>query len=226
MDRIIIVSCTQKNKSDFEKTPLGKSILKLKNNAHMPIHSQIYYDNKRGLCECYNDAIKEFSVYDEHYSSILVFIHDDVYIEDSFFSEKLVDGLKRYDVVGVAGTTKWALKHPTVWHSVKCDWSGMVPHKLNGKYIVTKYGEYLRNCIVMDGMFLAVKMETFMKTELRFDERLKFHHYDIDFCLTAKKLGLKQTTLPLWLVHCSEGRWQDDPVWHESEKVIMGKWSK
>ena len=223
MDNIVIVSCTQKSESEFKKTPLGQSLEKVMNTASLPITTCIFYSNTEGLCKQYNKAIRAHTKDDE--KSIMVFIHDDVFIEDSYFTEKLVMYLKRYHIVGVAGSMKWALRHPTVWHNVKCEWSGTVPHKLDGKYIVTKYGEYLQKCVVMDGMFLAVKTETFKKTNLRFDERLLFHHYDIDFCLTAKKLGLKQTTIPLWLVHCSEGRWQDDPVWHQSEKVMLKKWA-
>ena len=227
MNKIYIVSCTKHTEEKFfETTALGKTIRKLNLLYGNKIEPYLFTENKRGLCECYNEAIEDIIKKDGDESSILCFVHDDVFIEDVFFSEKLEKGFKDFQVIGMAGSTKWTLKHPTIWTNTKCDWSGSVFHYLNNQYVPVIFGRFLIDCVVLDGLFLSCKLGTCMNTELRFDNRLKFHHYDIDFCLTAKKLGLRMTTLPIWIIHCSQGRWQDDPVWHESEKVMLQKWSR
>ena len=230
MIKFVIVSCTKKSKEEFDTTPLGQSLKKIyKLYNPNSVDDIIFYENKRGLCECYNEAIEKIILDKRGWytpDTMIMFMHDDVYIEDSFIYEKLEKAFKTHDLIGVAGSSKWRLIHPTVWHNTNCLRSGTVPHLIDGKYRVSQFGEFYVDCIVLDGLFLSLKNKTLKKSGIRFDNRLKFHHYDIDFCLSAKKLGLKMTTAPLWLTHCSVGEWRNDPIWYESEKVIFEKWGK
>ena len=210
MRKITIVSCTKHNEENFyNKTALGKTLKKLL-KLDIIDRSIIFFENSRGLCECYNEAI-DICLEDNTLDTMMVFVHDDVFIEDISINEKLERAFKTHKILGMAGSTKWSLTHPTTWHNTKCEWSGVVPHYIDDEYRTIFFGKYGINCVVLDGLLLAVELKTFRENnELRFDSRLKFHHYDIDFCLTAKKLGMKMTTVPLWVVHCSEGNWKDD----------------
>lgn len=229
MNEVFIISCTKRDNKDFyNETALGRSLFKLKNiySFNDIIKPIIFTNNSRGLCECYNEGIEKVFKLTDNNEANVVFVHDDVFIEDSFFLEKLERGLKEFDIIGMAGSSKWSLSHPTVWTNTKCEWSGFVPHIIDGEHRMFFYGEHGKKCVVLDGLFISTKLKNFRNTTLRFDERLKFHHYDIDFCLTAKKLNLTMSTAPIWIVHCSRGNWQNDPIWHESEKVMLKKWSK
>jgi len=226
MSKLHIVSCTKKTEKDFEKTPLGFTGSRLGKIFGDDITFNIFTENTRGLCECYNEAIGKAISDDMDENTSFIFVHDDVFIEDLSIDNKLEDAFKEADIIGMAGATKWHLQYPTTWHNTKCEWSGVVPHCINDEYRTVYFGDYSKNCIVLDGLFLACKLKTLKDSGLRFDNRLKFHHYDIDFCLSAKKLGLYMTTAPLWVVHCSEGEWRNDPVWEASHKVMMEKWAK
>ena len=108
------------------------------------------------------------------------------------------------------------------------DWSGMVAHPANEKQIfMTNFGPSPERCLIMDGLFLAVKVSS-LTDEVRFDENLPAiaHHYDLDFCLTANKHKLKLTTWPIWVVHKSPGLQNRDKSFDESEKYFIDKWRK
>jgi GT2 family glycosyltransferase len=76
----------------------------------------------------------------------------------------------------------------------------------------------------MDGVFLAVKKATLLSHGLRFDPRFDFHFYDLDFCRTARDLGLRLGTWPIALTHQSRGGY-NTPAWNEKARMYLEKWA-
>src|SRR5271163_3562428 len=99
MNKLRIVSATRKEPDAFVKTSLlGRTVKGLGWDPR--IESSITCSNDRGLPHLYNRAIQK-SKDDE----ALLFIHDDVLIEDFHIFVRLCDAFQAFDVVGVAGNT-------------------------------------------------------------------------------------------------------------------------
>ena len=63
------------------------------------IQVRLFASNKSGLPAIYNKAIDEAN--DD--PSILVFVHDDVHICDFLWFNQIINGLSRFDIIGLAG---------------------------------------------------------------------------------------------------------------------------
>lgn len=81
------------------------------NTADFDIEVQTFveYENRDGLTTVYNrflDAHKDFD--------FVVFLHDDLWINDVLFFDKVMDAHKRngFDVIGVCGGKQWLLDNP------------------------------------------------------------------------------------------------------------------
>jgi hypothetical protein len=84
MKKLIAVVCTlSKTINEFEKKPVFKSLEKL-HKLYPDFDVAIVKDNKKGLSEVYNSFLTE-----EYKNNILLFIHDDLEINDLFLLEKL-----------------------------------------------------------------------------------------------------------------------------------------
>jgi GT2 family glycosyltransferase len=230
--KIVIVSCTRKNEKDFyESTPLGISLNKLNKFPFKDVNWEfmIFFENSKGLGERYNEAIEEFIKSSNSVNAedlLFLFAHDDVSIEDLFLKEKLNKAVEKYDIVGLAGTKYWELKSPAVWNnSPREQWTGAVAHTHDNQTWMTHFGVF-GGALIVDGLFIAVKGETFKNTKIRFDPIFNFHFYDMDLCLQAYTLGLKVGTYPIWVTHSSIGDWRKDPKWHENEKIFIDKWKQ
>lgn len=201
---IKIVSATRGDKSSFARTPLGQSVQRIA--ALDTICLCITFQNTRGLPEVYNEAINS-GADDE----ILVFIHDDVWIDDYWFTKRIEEGLRLFDVIGVAGNTRlpdehvaWAFKNPSMeWDHPHL--SGRVAHGNSPFGTISVFGDAPKECNLLDGLFLAAKCSTLKKNHIRFDENFQWHFYDLDFCRSASAAGLKLATWPITLTHTSGG---------------------
>jgi GT2 family glycosyltransferase len=201
----------------YNKSPLGSTVL---SSLYADLDLHVKFENTKGLSECYNEFIDELS----DKCDIMVFIHDDVYLDDRRLSKKLKEATENFDIVGLAGTGSFQVQSPAIWNnSDKESWSGAVAHQHEGKTWMTSFGTMPRRCIIVDGLFIAVKTEAF-KSGLRFDEQFDFHHYDLDFCLTAHGQGLKIGTAPIWVTHTSIGEWRNNPTWSKNESKFLSKW--
>jgi GT2 family glycosyltransferase len=215
--KITLVSCTKNLWEGWHDTELGASI-KCTAKIADRINEEIYFENKRGLSECYNEVIE--AVDDDE---SIIFCHDDVKLRDTQILEKLKEGFKEYDIIGVAGTSKYTLNSPCLWHrSPKEHQSGQVMHSHGGREWMVNFGPPKR-CVIVDGLFIAIRNRDALKG-VRFDTQFSFHHYDMDFCLSAVKAGVKIGTVPIDLTHFSVGEWRNDPVWFDSEKRFIEKW--
>jgi hypothetical protein len=113
---IDIVSATRLSESDFWNTaPLGISLRRLVHDRRLV--ARLTFANRRGLPEIYN---ARFSAGDS--SDMLVFVHDDVWIDDYFLTDHVIEGLRNYDVTGVAGNRRRVQRQPA-WAFVDTKWT-------------------------------------------------------------------------------------------------------
>lgn len=228
VSRYLIVSCTKENIDNFyDNTPLGKSLTKLK-LIYPTLNTLIYTENKSGLSECYNKAINIMLNDDVK----IIFIHDDVYINDMFIFEKLEEVFKEFDIIGVAGSSNFSLNRlPLAWHnSLRDDWSGGLFHpkvdkseNYNNIYY-TDFGSFNKSVACIDGLFIAVKVSSIKEKEVRFDNKFTFDHYDLDFSLSCITKGLKIGTVPVILTHISHGSGINSERYKKLQDEVIKKW--
>lgn len=208
------VVATQKSQEDFNKT---SQIALFLDKAEYRNKTKVFYENQKGLPELYNIFITENNV-----NKRLIFVHDDVLIEDLFFEEKLDLAFEKFDIVGLAGSKKCDLsKHPA-WHimSDRSDHVGEVAHSKDKNVWTTCFGPTNERALVLDGLFLAVNTKKLVESGTKFDERFKFHHYDITFCLKANKNKLKMGVAPIKVTHFGLGDSMNTPEWHHSASLF------
>ena len=156
----------------------------------------LMYENngEMSLTQVYNKGLKE-SVND-----IVVFMHDDLILETSNMTPKIVKMMSshsintNYGIVGIAGTDKLT---SGMWWQNRENMFGVVGHIHEGKRHVNHYSkgvfnEKLKDVVIVDGLFFIVHKGRIKKN---FNEEFKgFHFYDIPFCvenfLEGVKIGL------------------------------------
>jgi hypothetical protein len=222
MKKVLLVSATQKTEEEFwEDSPLGisaKRHIECDNIDEVIIVSE----NKKGLCEVYN----QFLV-DDYKDHIILFAHDDIIIQEINLKIKLNDAIQFYDIVGIAGTAEFGLKPPVVWHnSPREKWSGAVSHPLNDKQTqVNAYGASPKRCMVVDGLFIAVNAEKVLESGVKWDEQFMFHFYDLSFCVDAHMAGLTIGTWDIPCTHFSHGNYNSD-AWRDGQDKFVIKYSE
>lgn len=220
--KIAFYSCTRKD--DISETFSFKSLKRLENKI------DFLYDenNTLGLSERYNLVLKEYaSKFD-----IIVFLHDDVYVDDLSVCEKLEHAHKTLDIVGLAGGINPVIKEPALWH-IMCggfhsgNLRGAVAHNISKDQIaMTSFGPTPSRATVLDGLFISVKTECYTKKLWKFNENYKFHHYDIASCIDANRMKLKLGVVPVWVVHNSPGLSSfNDKGFQESQKIFLNEYS-
>lgn len=234
--KILIGSCTQKDKVEFKTTPLYTSLLKdLEEDCNDKysffegddIYSIIALQNKEQIGKQYNKFI-DMAVQEKY--DCVILMHDDVSVEDRFLEEKIATAFKEYDIVGLAGAKNIQIKEPALWHLMSNmeAWTGAVAHPEGATQIKsTFFGPTPARALVLDGLFLAIKVSS-ITDDIRFDEDIPgiAHHYDIDFCLNANKHKLKLTTWPIWCVHQSPGLSKFSDEFMKSQEYFINKWER
>jgi GT2 family glycosyltransferase len=208
------VIATQYNHNDFwEKSQIAIFLEK----AGYTNNCSILHENQEGLSKVYNKFIN-----DSYKGKRVIFVHDDVLIEDLFLEEKLNIAFEKYDIVGLAGSKKADLSRPAAWHlmSDRQDHCGEVAHSQNKQVWTTCFGPSDSRVLVMDGLFIAVNVDSAIKVGLKFDERFNFHHYDITFCLRANRNKLKMGVTPIRVIHFGLGDSMNTPEWHTSAELF------
>lgn len=222
---VYIVSATRFSESDFwSKSALGLSL-----NRHLKQNSQIAtsiaFNNTKGLSDVFNEAIEAVAE-----NAYLVFLHDDVWIDEANFVEKLISGLERFDVIGIAGNKRRLPKQPSwAFIDTQFTWddaanlSGFVAHGKNAFGHISEYGQVPAECELMDGVFLAVKKSTLINSNVKFDPQFDFHFYDLDFCRSARQAGLTLGTWHINLTHQSGGAFGSEG-WFNKYQLYLKKW--
>ncbi|MDC0913762.1 glycosyltransferase, partial [Paracoccaceae bacterium] len=159
-----------------------------------------------------------------------IFLHDDVYIHDVFWTQKIEEALTKYDVVGLAGCQKRKGVQPS-WYFENIEMntipseqaSGIISHGNELQFNTTYFGPSDQRVEILDGLLIAVKLSTLRKHKIRFDERFKFHFYDVDFCRVIEEKKLSCGTVPISVIHKSDGVY--DEIWRQSFSKYEDKWA-
>lgn len=223
---ICFIGATRLSEQEFwTQSPLGLGLKPLLSDP--TLSTRIAFKNAEGLPTVYNRAIREAED-----SQLLVFLHDDIWLEDPDFILKIRTALQKYDIVGVAGNTRISKHQPAwlfrciehgrfIWDSEYL--SGAVRHGTPGKSDPAVYGPTPARCELMDGVFLAGHRHILLRSKVLFDEQFQFHFYDMDFCRTARRAGLSLGTWPLDILHVSQGAF-GSPGWREGYALYFKKW--
>ena len=209
------VVATEYNEEDFWNK--AKISLFLEKTGHAET-AEIVYQNKEGLSKVYNSFINE-----DNKSNFLIFVHDDVFIDDLFIEEKLNIGFDKYDIIGLAGAKSCNLTAPLpAWHlmSDKSDYVGEVAHSNGNDIWTTVFGPTDSRALIVDGLFIAVNTAKLIDTDTYFDENFDFHHYDISFCLKANQNKLKIGVMPIKVTHFGLGDSMGSPEWQKSSEIF------
>ncbi|WP_235189770.1 tetratricopeptide repeat protein [Methylotenera sp. L2L1] len=220
-----IVSATRYSEQDFwRKSALGLSLHRhLKQSRG--VSASVAFNNTLGLSDVFNQAIEQADD-----NAILVFVHDDVWIDEANFVDTLIAGLECFDIIGVAGN-KRRLPNQPAWLFVDTalNWdepeylSGTVSHGLHAFGKSSFYGEAPAACELLDGVFIATTKSALESAHVRFDHQFDFHLYDIDFCRSAREAGLHLGTWPIKLTHQSKGAF-GSPHWGQKCQLYFNKW--
>lgn len=221
---IEIVSATRLSRDEFlAKSALGISLRRLSRDNRL--RGAIAFSNSGGLPAIYNARITA-----PDGSDVVVFMHDDVWIDDYHLADRVLDGLEAYDVIGVAGNRRrvpgqpaWAfIDEKRTWDE-RANLSGRVAHGQRPFGDVSYYGDASAECELLDGVFLAARRSRLLDNEVLFDARFDFHFYDMDFCRSARAKGLRLGTWPICLTHQSGGNFAAD-AWKEKYRLYREKW--
>lgn len=226
---INVISATRLSHDDFlAQAPLGASLKRLAFDKR--IRPRMAFENRTGLPVIYNAAIDAPQA-----AEILVFMHDDVWIDDYFFADRIIAGLQSFDVMGLAGNRRRLPRQPS-WAFIKLmedkvlldsaeNLTGAVAHGKAPFGPVTYYGPTPAECELLDGVLLAARRDSLRANSVRFDPRFDFHFYDLDFCRSARAAGLKLGCEALALTHRSGGNF-NSPQWRESYATYLEKWGE
>jgi tetratricopeptide (TPR) repeat protein len=185
--------------------------------AEVP-HEIIAIRDARSLAEGYNRGLRQAR------HDVVVLAHDDAAILSQDFAARLLRGLSRHDLIGVAGTRKlvggaWHFSgYPHLAGQVGMPGSG-------GGYVVTLYDVVepeTKGLQALDGLLLATRRETALR--LGFDEVTfdGWHLYDLDFSLRASQAGLDCASCnDILAVHGSQGSY--DEHWLKYAQRFLAK---
>ena len=200
-------TCTRKK--EIADTFAFKSLRRLSDKI------ELFYDcdNTKGLSERYNEILKEHSnTFDN-----IVFLHDDVYVDDLYVVEKLEKAHTVFDIVGLAGGINPKISKPALWH-LMCggfgggNLRGAVAHPTGNK--------------ANDQIFMSVSTKCYLEQNWKFNENYKFHHYDIASSIDANKAKLKLGVVPIWCIHSSPGLMSlEDKMFTDSQQKFVEEYS-
>jgi protein O-GlcNAc transferase len=232
--RVVFVCATRASRAGFEQQALlAQCLPRLRRCSNVAL--RVSLENTAPLGEVYNAAIETADAAD-----VLVFVHDDVHLDDWMAVQHLMEALNHFDIVGVAGNQRrmlgqlaWYLQAPRrdelgvlrhdTWDHPHL--SGAVAHgSAPGMSAVSLYGPAPRAVRLLDGLFIAARAQTLLRSGLRFDPALGFHLYDLDFCRSAEAKGLKIGTWPIAVTHASTGASIRSTAWAQAQAVYRDKW--
>jgi GT2 family glycosyltransferase len=225
MPKFRVVAATRVPEDEFAAgTALGRSLAQF---AYPFIELRLFAANQTGLPVLYNRALREAATD----PAVLVFVHDDVAFHDFFWPDHLLEALRHFDVVGLAGNTRRVPGQPA-WRFLNDRWekderahlSGIVAHgKSWPPDYVSYYGPPYQPVKLLDGVLIAASSEKLLASGVAFDERFEFHFYDLDLCRQAELRGLKLGTCSVSVLHASDGQF-GTPAWRAAYARYLGKW--
>lgn len=187
--------------------------------SHPKTQVLIYENNGEfSLPQLYNRGL------DESENEIVVFMHDDLIIETTNVTRKIVrlfEENPEHGIIGIAGTNNLI---NGMWWTERSSMYGQVKHEHEGKVHRNNYSgsfnEFLKNVVCVDGLFFSVHKGRILE---RFDEEfLGFHFYDIPFCVSNFLKGVKVgVTTKIMVIHKSIGmvnkQWEKNKLFFEAK---------
>jgi glycosyltransferase involved in cell wall biosynthesis len=180
----------------------------------------IIYENEGeySLPQLYNKGLEESS------NDIVVFMHDDLIIETTNITPKILkifDTHPEYGIVGVAGTDNLL---SGMWWQDRTSMYGIVGHEHEGKrhvnhYSKESYSEKLKEVVIVDGLFMMIHKQ---RIKHKFNEEFPgFHFYDLPICIENYLYGVKiGVTTKIRLTHKSIGmvnkQWEKNKLFFEA----------
>lgn len=220
--KVLLITASRFSRAEFAQCPLGRSLRRMGHDRNLRL--ALIEGNQRGLPEVYNQFIDESWREEE-----LVFLHDDLWLDDLFFSDRIRSALSVYDVVGLAGNTHLLPGMPA-WHAKnqEMEWdvghlSGVVGHGPQPFGDPSVYGPTPASVQLLDGVLLAARGATLLDAGVRFDQRFDFHFYDLDFSRQANAAKLKVGTWPIAVTHASGGEF-GSAAWQHGLELYREKW--
>ena len=230
---IIRLVCATRLSSEafFASSPLGKSLQFYRSFPRgQPIELRLFPTNKASLSGVYNIAIEEAA----GKPAVLIFVHDDVYLNDFYWAYHLLAGLRSFDIVGLAGNRRrvsgqasWMYLNGEFVRDQDENLSGVLGHGNGFPDLIelSVYGPPAVEVKLLDGVLLAVRSDVLLSRELRFDPQFAFHFYDMDFCRQAELRALRMGTCTLSAIHGSAGR-LGSKAWREEYRNYLKKYGE
>ena len=225
--KVIIVSCTRKLKEEANTLPLFRS---WKDGLNTPNYKlDISWENTDGMPTVYN---KKYQEYKDSGAEFIVCVHDDVYIDDLKLYEKLQMAYKLgYNIVGLAGGLNPRLTNPALWHIMtdRNQQRGEVAHPAGNtnQTMTTAFGPTPSRVAIIDGLFIGLHLDSVKKTDWKFNENYKFHHYDLASSIDANRAKLKIGVYPIHAIHSSPGLLSiHDKAWVKSNETFLKEYAE
>lgn len=164
--------------------------------------------NLMGICEAYNKGASKANY--DHF----LFLHEDVIFQTKDWGNDLMKAfgtLKNPGILGIAGTS-YKSRIPVGWWSF-VDYNFLhIDQLTRDKTIASHRLKENNKAIIVDGVFLAMKREVWLKK--KFNEKNKeFHGYDIEISLDVAKNHQNYVLSDILLTHLSSGtitkKWLD-----------------
>jgi hypothetical protein len=211
-----LVVASQKDK--LEDTFLYKSLV---THGINPNNVLFFGNNKQPLPVIYNEAL------DICKTKLVIFTHDDVYINCGDFEKRIRYYSDMYDVFGLAGNTQITVKEPVLWHLMteRQNLRGCVAHGMDeNNYMYTSFGPVPSRVLMIDGVFMAVNMPC----NVKFDESnpAHFHFYDLMFSLDCNLAKVKVGVGDIPIIHNSPGLSNVSEQWKQGQKYFLTKYNK
>ena len=225
--KVRLIVATRVSKEEFFTTKATGRSLTFINPPFLEI--RLFTNNSKGLSEIYNQAIRESSAD----PAILIFAHDDLHILDFFWLHRIVEGLSTFNVLGLAGNRRRIPRQPS-WAFIDTNLTWDLPENLSGVVghgngfptsSIRVFGQPRQKVLLLDGLLLAADSKTLLENNLFFDERFKFHFYDLDFCRQAELKNISCGTWDISLIHESGGSFGSSD-WQSSYHDYLKKWGE
>jgi len=180
----------------------------------------LVYENEGeySLPQLYNVGLRDSK------NDIVVYIHDDIILETTNITPKIVrlfDENPEYGIIGVAGTDNLTSGR---WWDNRDRMYGIVAHEHEGKRHVNQYskqtfGDKPKEVVIIDGVMMMVNKKRIKHT---FNEQFEgFHFYDLPICVENYMDGVKiGVTTKIRITHKSIGmvnkKWEKNKLLFEA----------
>lgn len=223
-----IIACSITRSVEPCQTKIFENFKKINKNNNDNIELKLQLNNTSiGLSKYYNNCIDKYAKDCEY----LIFVHDDVEFINMDLAYQVKEGMKKYDVLGIAGCRNPQIKDANLWHLMStkhelCGFAGHSCSETGNELYVTSFGPSPNRVAMIDGVFMAINCKKILKTNTRFDENFRFHHYDLDFSISCNLNKLKIGVYPILINHSSPGLKEVTEDWKQSNNYFKEKWTK